>query len=168
MDEAADDMKETKRLEQAYMNAIKSYRRCLRHLTWPQIGTKFIQKEWIMGLREIKRKLFYPYQKKDKYMHDFLEVEKMIRRTHGKFNFCYFHTYPIEKELFKKDIFANYAELPFENLTIRVPVLYHEYLTQLFGDYMQLPPVNKRKVHYDRNRSLLLINDTIKCNGFQL
>ena len=32
----------------------------------------------------------------------------------------------------------------FEDRLIRVPVGYEQYLTQLYGDYMTLPPVEKR------------------------
>ena len=28
-----------------------------------------------------------------------------------------------------------------------VPEFYHEYLTQMFGDYMKMPPVESRKNH---------------------
>lgn len=154
LDEASDDISKTKHIEKSYMGAIKSYRRCIRHLSWNQILYKFMHKEWIMGLREIKRKLFFPHRNKDKYMHSFLEAEKEIRKTHGMFYFCYFHTYPIEKELFRKEIFADHIKMPFESIKIKVPILYHEYLTQLFGNYMQLPPIEKRKTHYGKDRQV--------------
>ena len=38
--------------------------------------------------------------------------------------------------------------LDFEDMKIRVPKQYEVYLTHMFGDYMQLPPEEKRKVHY--------------------
>lgn len=38
--------------------------------------------------------------------------------------------------------------LPFESLEVRVPYHYREYLTHMFGNYMQLPPVEARKIHY--------------------
>ena len=42
-------------------------------------------------------------------------------------------------EDFKKDI-----EVPFEDTTIKVPIGYDRYLRMDFGDYMQLPPLDKR------------------------
>ncbi|MBQ8208442.1 MAG: LicD family protein [Clostridia bacterium] len=44
------------------------------------------------------------------------------------------------KLIFPKEWFATSVDLPFEDTTMRCPVGYHEYLTQQFGDYMQLPP----------------------------
>ena len=38
--------------------------------------------------------------------------------------------------------------LDFEDMKIRVPRQYDIYLKHMFGDYMQLPPEEKRKVHY--------------------
>ncbi len=38
--------------------------------------------------------------------------------------------------------------LDFEDMKIRVPKRYDIYLKHMFGDYMQLPPEEKRKVHY--------------------
>ncbi|MCR5153894.1 MAG: hypothetical protein K6B75_03510, partial [Lachnospiraceae bacterium] len=51
--------------------------------------------------------------------------------------------------------------LDFEGIKVRVPAMYHEYLTAMFGDYMQLPPEEKRKIHYrpEINKKSFLDND---------
>lgn len=41
-------------------------------------------------------------------------------------------------------IFDNWKHVPFENVQVRVPKNYHECLTDLYGDYMQLPPKEKQ------------------------
>ena len=38
--------------------------------------------------------------------------------------------------------------LPFEDMMLRVPVQYHEYLTHMYGEYKNLPPESQRKAHY--------------------
>ena len=38
--------------------------------------------------------------------------------------------------------------LAFEDMQLRVPVRYEEYLTHMYGDYKKLPPENQRKSHY--------------------
>lgn len=45
----------------------------------------------------------------------------------------------IERSLFGKPHYVD-----FENIKLPVPEKYHEYLTQVFGDYMKLPPVEQR------------------------
>lgn len=39
-------------------------------------------------------------------------------------------------------------DIQFENIIVRAPHDYDSYLTELYGDYMQIPPVEKRVMHY--------------------
>lgn len=48
------------------------------------------------------------------------------------------------KDIYKTSWFNGYKEVPFEGLTIRIPVGYHDLLTQIYGDYMTPPPENER------------------------
>mgnify|MGYP001063272906 CR=1 FL=1 len=53
-----------------------------------------------------------------------------------------------EKDLiFEKAWFDHYVELPFENIKMRCPCNWNEYLIKQFGDYMQLPPEDQRTNH---------------------
>ena len=49
-----------------------------------------------------------------------------------------------EKRIFEKDLFASYVDLPFEDTVVPCPKRYHEYLTLHYGDYLKLPPEDKR------------------------
>ena len=54
-----------------------------------------------------------------------------------------------------KHIFDDYVEVPFENIMVRVPKEYDKYLTNLYGDYMTPPPVEKQVGwHYHKGLSL--------------
>ena len=46
---------------------------------------------------------------------------------------------------FKKEIFSNLVERDFENCKFLIPEKYHEYLRAAYGDYMVLPPIEKRE-----------------------
>lgn len=48
------------------------------------------------------------------------------------------------REIFDKNLFIDTVRLPFEDMDISAPAEYHRLLTQLYGDYMQLPPKEKR------------------------
>lgn len=51
--------------------------------------------------------------------------------------------------LFKKELFEKMIDLKFEDINIKAPARYDEILKQYYGDYMQLPPLEKRKPqHY--------------------
>lgn len=54
-----------------------------------------------------------------------------------------------EKRICKKDIYEGNKKLMFEGIEFSVPNNYHEYLTQFYGDYMQLPPIEKQVFVHD-------------------
>lgn len=47
----------------------------------------------------------------------------------------------------RNDIMARSVQLPFENAQFPVPCEYHSYLTEAYGNYMQLPPEEERIGH---------------------
>lgn len=53
-----------------------------------------------------------------------------------------------KKEIMPVQWFGEGATLQFEGLTVTGPLEYQKYLTQVYGDYMQYPPVEKRKGHH--------------------
>lgn len=55
-----------------------------------------------------------------------------------------FNTYRGAERTFDKSYFDGYLDMPFEDITIRVPKEYDLYLTKDFHDYMKLPPEEKR------------------------
>lgn len=46
--------------------------------------------------------------------------------------------------MLKEDMYHGYVELDFENVKLKAPVNWDKFLTQFYGDYMKLPPVEKR------------------------
>jgi lipopolysaccharide cholinephosphotransferase len=64
----------------------------------------------------------------------------------------YFNTTDVyvEGEVFKKEWFDNPIEVPFENIKIKIPGSYDEYLKYVYNDYMTLPPIEERNSHHAR------------------
>lgn len=52
-----------------------------------------------------------------------------------------------EGRIFQSEWFKDVIEVPFEDTTLIIPRCYDAYLRLLYGDYMQLPPVEKRVSH---------------------
>jgi len=52
------------------------------------------------------------------------------------------------KEKNPKFVFAEYVELPFENLKFKAIKQYDIYLLNHYGNYMELPPMDKRIAHH--------------------
>ena len=62
------------------------------------------------------------------------------------------------REFMPSDWFKEYMTLEFEGKPYSVLSHYHEYLSRLFGDYMQLPPAEQRVARHEYD-SYLLEND---------
>ena len=58
---------------------------------------------------------------------------------------CYVDPY---KKTFRKDWFSERVLVSFEDRKYYIPVNYDEILTELYGDYMQLPPADKQQPHH--------------------
>lgn len=54
-----------------------------------------------------------------------------------------------EREILSSDCFSSSIPLHFENLVFPAPSGYHEYLSSLYGNYMELPPKEKRISKHD-------------------
>jgi lipopolysaccharide cholinephosphotransferase len=54
-----------------------------------------------------------------------------------------------EREILDNSVFASSVRVEFEKLIFPAPVGYEKYLSSLYGDYLQLPPENKRISHHD-------------------
>lgn len=53
-----------------------------------------------------------------------------------------------EKEIVPIEWYGEGVLAQFENLKVRMPSEFDKWLTQVYGDYMQLPPLEKRKAHH--------------------
>ena len=54
-----------------------------------------------------------------------------------------------EKEIVEKRIFGTPTDYPFENITVKGPELYDEFLTHIYKNWRELPPVEKRGIQHD-------------------
>lgn len=52
-----------------------------------------------------------------------------------------------EKEIFRKELINSSILFDFSGFKVKLPVGFDEYLKKIYGDYMQLPPENKRFGH---------------------
>lgn len=57
--------------------------------------------------------------------------------------------YPYEKQCMPKEIYGEPVLLEFEGRKYYAPQQYREYLTRLYGDYMKLPPEEKRQANLE-------------------
>lgn len=53
-----------------------------------------------------------------------------------------------KREIFPANYFNEFCKMSFEGRNFWVPKMYHEILSQMYGDYMTPPPVEKRVAHH--------------------
>ncbi len=53
-----------------------------------------------------------------------------------------------KREIISTEIYSQFTDMSFENLNVRGLKFYNEYLTEIYGDYMKLPPEEKRVTHH--------------------
>ena len=147
LDNVSHDLESTIRLKNRVIFNMQLYQRTtfnldcagiLRYLKGGHVNTV---------LKALKYKMIYKYQV-DKYVKLLEDDDKALRDVKGNQVLNYYTFYKIEKEIFPKEWFSGTIEMPFEDITIKLPVGYHEYLSKLFGDYMTPPPVEKQVSHH--------------------
>lgn len=120
------------------------YRKAVAYASWKEIGMNICQGSVMnAAIKTVKKIRYAPFKKR--YIRQIQSAEKMIRNVHG--NFLGDYTFALTNEVFPKSWFENVITVPFEDTTICVPNGYHSILSHLYGDYMKLPPEEKRKSH---------------------
>ncbi len=108
-----------------YMNGTTPLRRFVASMM--KICFFWVPKEWLR-----KKILNYPYR---------------LNKKETKYKAYLAGRYGAPREFRSAYLFAGYTELPFEDDTFMVLKEYDAFLTELFGDYMKLPPPEHRVAH---------------------
>lgn len=154
---------EAERLYDKYCLSKWNYRKALSSQGWGEIIHDIIHFNGFNGLIKLVKKCFYsPF--KSSFLKKALFYEDCIRDFKGSKLKAWTE---VKEEVYEPEWFSQTLELPFEDITIPVPVGYKEYLTHRYGDYLQLPPEEKRVPHHnlffvDLNKTLTI--EQIKSN----
>ena len=75
----------------------------------------------------------------------------MIRENNSDNRYCinYGTNYCTEKAIFPKEYYGEGLMVPFETRQYRIPAEWEQILTKVYGDYMTLPPKEKRKMSHN-------------------
>ena len=89
----------------------------------------------------------YSHFKKPKYFLDKMEALRDVYPfDKSKYVTCII--WDVEIRQCPKEWFLEYTTLPFEGIQVKVPKEYDSVLRDTYGDYMQLPPEEKRVTHH--------------------
>lgn len=91
--------------------------------------------------------LFIPHSLSGRIRKQILVEDLKEQRNIGTYLASYYGDY-WEREYYKAEWFNGYKVVDFESLKVRIPIGFHEYLTQNYHDYMKLPPKEKQVSHH--------------------
>lgn len=83
--------------------------------------------------------------------------ERLYKQSKGKKFLINFSGAWGDREITPSEWYGKGVDVQFENLTVKAPDCWDLWLTQVYGDYMQLPPEEKRVSHH--------YSDMIDCNS---
>lgn len=92
---------------------------------------------YIFKLFHVSIKRLYDRMERISKSANYMDTESVI---------CYNCLYPLRSQMKLSDLFP-LSEVQFEDITVKLPGDYDKYLTNYYGDYMQLPPEDKRVNH---------------------
>lgn len=107
----------------------------------------FCKPKFRKNLIALLRTLYlYQKNKKDSLLKFQEKYEKLARQYHYDESEYVYATGGVygRKDIFKRDLFLDLIKVEFEGTEFFAPQEFDAYLKQLYGDYMQLPPVEKR------------------------
>ena len=93
------------------------------------------------------KSVLYPYKKREKYRKRFLDVEEVFNKGEGAYIASPTGAYGV-REFFLSEWFEETIEVQFDDFHVKVPKEYDKYLSVMYGDYLQLPPMEKRMSHH--------------------
>lgn len=134
-----DEARAKKQLRDARMAQVKSY---LKHFSRPKIAASTpLRPLMVLGCRVVHHTIAKLW-KQDRLQADFdvaFDTDSPSRRwTGAAYGYC---------GIFDEGVLFPTQDMDFEGLTLRVPHDTHDYLTTIYGDYMEFPPESERYTH---------------------
>lgn len=127
----------------------RKYKVLLLHfLSWMQITKAKVDRPGF--IKQILRIILYPFYKPiSMEVYDKLCTSLMTADNHKVHNFIinYASNYNYKKQTMPIKIYEPYSKISFENELFCVPGQYIKYLENLFGNWKELPPIEKRRTH---------------------
>lgn len=118
----------------------------LAHYTWPEFILNCKQR-CLGAIAQGLLSKFYPKKFAKKYKKRICEGLKSSEV--GNYYFSLTGVYG-SREIYPVEWFSESKKVDFEDFEVRIPIGCHEYLTQIYGDYMKLPPLEKQIPHHNQ------------------
>lgn len=134
-----------------------SYQRSLYKCSLKDMFSLLIHGRLLTFLFAVKNVLIYsPFR--NYHYRRFIEFDNGINEGKGEYILSIGGGFG-RRELYPSKWFESSISMPFETYSVKVPVGYHEYLSQMYGDYMTPPPEEKRVLKHGQLRYYINLNE---------
>ncbi len=149
LEDCPDNPTEMIEIKEKLNNAFFQYFRSLEVWTMFDLWHKYRYDKYMFNYAYDTKFHLAPHKKKF-HRAVLILLEKL---KHFKGDSYYFNSTDVYAEclVFKKEWFDKAIDVPFENIKIKIPGSYDDYLRFLYGDYMLLPPPQERISHHSRH-----------------
>lgn len=130
-----------------YFNKLHAFQNSLATYSVANLVDDLKEKHPGAVLMNLSHKIKTLFTSTHKYHKDFLEVNETFNEEQGDSYVSLSGVYG-KREIYPKEWFSGYTSFKFEDFQVRLPLKYHEYLTQVYGNYMQLPPEYRQVPHH--------------------
>lgn len=110
------------------------------------MGGLSFKKSLKWNINRLKKMILYR-NKHSVYFNKQMEVCKRFCYSECSYVSNLSHMLYASRSYFKKEMFEKYTDIQFEKNEFKCIDDYHSFLTMIYGDYMTLPPIEKRKGH---------------------
>lgn len=141
LDEASDSS-DSRALFKRHYKAFKKVKHGLRRPKPFSLKSLFSFKE----LKRFFRKRYYSAHL-PQVLDNYEKIQREAALVKGDYYLYYRSLDDFDRSLMKKEWIDDTILAPFEDMMMRIPRNYDSYLTRIYGDYMQLPPEEKRMPH---------------------
>ena len=120
----------------------------LRGTPHPVIPLKGLKKKLALAVCYVVHYSMVLFRISSRFLYRKMEINARKYSGQNTENIACFQGSDIYSTVFPKRDLYPFRTLPFETIEIKAPNQIEEYLNRIYGDYMQLPPVEDRKNHY--------------------
>ena len=136
-------------IKAAFDKSFNNYYISLQKWTYKYVVLRLLKGRPIAFWNSLKVKIYMSRRQK-KYHTKLMTLYKKLISLHDD-NDCISTCSVLPgKHFMKKEWFRETIEIKFEDTTIKVPKAYDQYLSFLYNNYMQEPPIDKRVTHHSR------------------
>lgn len=120
-----------------------------KHFRYFKTSWNYSNNKYKMIVKTIAKFPAYLLYKRKNIKDEILQMMEKYSYEDSKYVGFLLSAYSPDNEITRKEVYRETIQVEFEGDLFSAAIGYDEYLSNLYGDYMELPPVDKRVTHHN-------------------